>query len=250
MEHLAKGLCRRIGNDHATPIWFHPWVPNGVLRLEPRLDATFVSFSMNNNNASIQILTGSNYKKWKRDVDFSLEIMDLDLCMREDQPGAPTNASTVAQRNLHAQWEKSNRLNIIAMKRSSPKHLLSGLPKTTNAKEFLTNVGKLYETGENAKIGSLMDENQTIKYDETKRVRDFILKIVNVQSKLKDRKIPLPGSYIIHHALNALPTSFSLIKIAYKTYNQTWSINDLILKCVAKENKLKREKNESAHYVS
>ncbi|XP_062119105.1 uncharacterized protein LOC133832832 [Humulus lupulus] len=62
-----------------------------------------VSFSVNNNNASIQILTGSNYKKWKRDVDFSLGIMDLDRCMREDQPAAPTDASTTAQRTLHAQ---------------------------------------------------------------------------------------------------------------------------------------------------
>ncbi|XP_062089379.1 uncharacterized protein LOC133795923 [Humulus lupulus] len=201
-----------------------------------------ISFSVNNNNASIQILTGSNYKKWKRDVDFSLGIMDWDLCMREDQPTALTDT---AQRTFHAQWEKSNHLSLIAMKRSILEHLLSGLPETTNAKEFLTNVGKLYDTGENDETGSLMDEIQTIKYYESKGAMDFILKIVNVQSKLKDRKIPLPNSYIIHHAFNALPTSFSLIKTAYNTYNQTWSINDLISKCVAEENKLTKEKNES-----
>ncbi|XP_062085592.1 uncharacterized protein LOC133791691 [Humulus lupulus] len=153
-----------------------------------------VSFSVNNNYSSIQILTGSNYKKWKRDVDFSLGIMDLDLCMREDQPAALTDASTTAQQTLHVQLEKSNRLSLIDMKRSIPEHLLSGLLETTNAKEFLTNVGKLYDTGENAETGSLMDEIQTIKYDETKGVRDFILKIVNIQSKLKDSKIHLPDS--------------------------------------------------------
>ncbi|XP_062074845.1 uncharacterized protein LOC133778841 [Humulus lupulus] len=154
-------------------------------------EAVAVSFSVNNSNASIQILTRSNYKKWKRDVDFSLGIMDLDLCMRDDQPATLIDASTTAQRTLHAQWEK-----------------------------VLTNVGKLYNIGENAKTGSLMDEIQTIKYDETKGVKDFILKIVNDQSKLKDRKISLPNSYIIHHALNALPASFSLIKTSYNTYNK------------------------------
>ncbi|XP_062102970.1 uncharacterized protein LOC133813959 [Humulus lupulus] len=102
------------------------------------------------NSASIQILTGSNYKTWKRDVDFSLGIMDLDLCMREYQPAALTDWSTTAQRTLHAQWEKSNRLSLIAMKRLIPENILSGLPETTNAKEFLTNVGKLYDTSENA----------------------------------------------------------------------------------------------------
>ncbi|XP_062114360.1 uncharacterized protein LOC133825436 [Humulus lupulus] len=198
--------------------------------------AESVSFSVNNSNASIQILTGSNYKKWKRDVDFSLGIMDLDLCMHEDQPAALIDASTTAQRTLHAQWEKSNRLSLIAMKKLIPEHLLSGLPENTNAEEFLTNVGKLYDTGENPETGSLMDEIQTIKYDENKGVRDFILKIVPIQSKLKDHKVPLPDSYIIHHALHALLASFSLIKTAYNTYNQAWSINDLISKCVAEEN--------------
>ncbi|XP_062075018.1 uncharacterized protein LOC133779031 [Humulus lupulus] len=180
-------------------------------------------------------MTRSNYKKWKRDVDFSLGIMDLDLCMHEDQPAAFTDVSTTAHRTLHAQWKKPNRLSLIAMKRSIPEHILSGLPETTNAQEILTNVGKLYDTCENVETGSLMDEIQTIKYDETKGVRDFILKIVNVQSQLKDRKIHLPDSYIIHHALNALPASSNLIKTTYNTYNQTWSINDLISKCVDEE---------------
>ncbi|KAM6580726.1 hypothetical protein CsatA_004500 [Cannabis sativa] len=136
------------------------------------------------------------------------------------------------------------------MKRSIPEHLLSGLPDTTNAKEFFNAVEKLYDTGENAEAGHLMDEMTTIKYDELKGVRDFILKLVNVQSKLKDHNIPLPDSFIIHRALHALPASFSLIKTAYNTYNQTWTISDLISQCVAEESKLKREKNESANYVS
>ena len=32
--------------------------------------------------------------------------------------------------------------------------------------------------------------------------------------------------------------------------NQTWGVNDLITKCVAEEEKLKREKNESTHLVA
>ncbi|XP_062100385.1 uncharacterized protein LOC133806281 [Humulus lupulus] len=173
-----------------------------------------VSLSVNKNNASIQILSASNYKKWKRDVDFSLEIMDLDFCLREDKPGAPIDLSTTTQRILYGQWEKSNRLSLIAMKISIPEHLFSGLPNTKDAKTFVKAMEKMYDTGENAEAGHLMDEITAIKYDESKGVRDFILKIMNVQSKLKEHKILLPDTYIIHHALHTLPASFSLIKTA------------------------------------
>ncbi|RVW22815.1 Retrovirus-related Pol polyprotein from transposon TNT 1-94 [Vitis vinifera] len=44
--------------------------------------------------------------------------------------------------------------------------------------------------------------------------------------------------------------NMSQIKSAYNTLNQSWGVNDLITKCVAKEEKLKREKNESAHLVA
>ncbi|XP_060965479.1 uncharacterized protein LOC133034412 [Cannabis sativa] len=180
-----------------------------------------VSFSVNNNNASIHILNASNYKTWKRDVEFTLGIMDMDLCLREEKPAELTDSSTAAERTHHAQWEKSSRLSLLTMKRSIPEHLLSGLPDTTNAKEFFNAVEKLYDTGENAEAGHLMDEMTTIKYDELKGVRDFILKLVNVQSKLKDHNIPLPDSFIIHRALHALPASFSLIKTKFLQHIQS-----------------------------
>ncbi|XP_062118857.1 uncharacterized protein LOC133832545 [Humulus lupulus] len=134
---------------------------------------------MNNNNDFIQLLTESNYKKLKQDIEFSLGIMDLDICLLEDEPASPTDSSTTSQRSLHAQWEKSNRLSLIAMKRNIPEHLLSGLPDTKKAKEFFIAMGKMYDTDENAKINSLLDEILSIKYDESKGVRDFIMKFVH-----------------------------------------------------------------------
>ncbi|XP_062099803.1 uncharacterized protein LOC133805648 [Humulus lupulus] len=121
-----------------------------------------VSFSVNNNNASIQILTASNYKKWKRDLEFSLGIMDLDFWLREDKPDAPTDSSTTTQRTLYAQWEKSNHLSLITMKRSIPEHILSGL-LDTDAKMFFKVVEKMCNIGENVEARHLMDEITTIK---------------------------------------------------------------------------------------
>jgi hypothetical protein len=42
------------------------------------------------------------------------------------------------------------------------------LPNTTNAKEFFNAVEKLYDTGENAEVGHLMDKMTTIQFDKSK----------------------------------------------------------------------------------
>ena len=36
-----------------------------------------VSFAVNNNNATIEILSGSNYKRWRSDIEFVLGMMDI-----------------------------------------------------------------------------------------------------------------------------------------------------------------------------
>ena len=36
---------------------------------------------MNNNNIIIKVLIRSNYKRWKQDIEFALEIADIDLVL-------------------------------------------------------------------------------------------------------------------------------------------------------------------------
>nr|CAN67941.1 hypothetical protein VITISV_033155 [Vitis vinifera] len=145
---------------------------------------------MKNNNATIEILSGSNYKRWRSDIEFVLGMMDLDMALREDEPPKLTNKSTEAMRAHYAKWERSNRLSLISIKRSIAEYLLGRILESNNAKEFLVTVANRYQTSDNAEAGHFMDE------------------LMNM------------------------------------------SVNDLITKCVAEEEKLKRENNESAHLVA
>lgn len=196
---------------------------------------------MNNNNATIEVLTGSNYKRWKQDIEFALGIADIDMALREDEPPRPTDKSTRAEKELYAKWEKSNRLSLLTMKRTIADYLKGGIPETTNAKEFLTAVGKRFQVSNNAEAAQLMIELTGAKYDSSKGVREYILRIVDIQSKLKSHEIPINDAFVVYHTLNSLPTDFSQIKTAYIAQNQTWSVNDLISKCVVEEEKLKKE---------
>ena len=209
-----------------------------------------VSFAVNNNNATIEILSGSNYKRWRSDIEFVLGMMDLDMALREDEPPKPTNESTEAMRAHYAKWERSNHLSLISIKRSIAEHLLGGILESNNAKEFLVVVANKYQTSDNAEAGHFMDELMNMRYDDMKGVREYILKMVHLQTRLKALDIPIPDNFIVHQTLNTLPSSFIQIKTAYNTLNQSWGVNDLITKCVAEKEKLKRENNEFAHLIA
>jgi len=86
-----------------------------------------MNFSMNY-FTSIEILNGSNYYNWKKDVEYSFENLWYYLTLREDKSMINSD-SRFEQKKLLAKWERSNRLNLIAIKKTVSKHLLSGLPE-------------------------------------------------------------------------------------------------------------------------
>ena len=85
-----------------------------------------------------------------------------------------------------------------------------------------------------------------MRYDNIRSIRKYILKMVHLQTKFKGLKINLSDSFLVPHALNFLFVEFFQIKTAYNTLNEIWSINDLITRYIAEEEKLKKKKSESA----
>nr|XP_028949145.1 uncharacterized protein LOC114821289 [Malus domestica] len=93
------------------------------------------------NFTNIETLTGSNFKKWKEDIEIVLGLMDLDLALREDQPATITTESTTYQRIKSEKWERANRMSIMIMKKAMAQSVKGGIPKHTNAKAFLAVIG-------------------------------------------------------------------------------------------------------------
>ncbi|XP_057995004.1 uncharacterized protein LOC110672162 [Hevea brasiliensis] len=114
---------------------------------------------------TIEILTGSNYKAWKRDVELAMELVDIDLAMVTPKPVDLANASSATEKQVHIAWYKSNRMCYLTIKKSIPEHLLSGLLETTIAKEFLTLVSQRYKVSINAEIGTLLKQLYSMKYN-------------------------------------------------------------------------------------
>ena len=87
-----------------------------------------------------------------------------------------------------------------------------------------------------------MKQLMDMRYDNVGGVREFIMKMVHIWTKLKSHQVNLNKKFIVKHALISLPTDYTQIKISHNTVGEKWIVNDLITKCVVEEEKLKNEK--------
>lgn len=73
-----------------------------------------------------------------------------------------------------------------------------------------------------------------MKYDNNGGVKEFILRMVHVQTKLKTHNIDLNENFIMPSVLNYLPAEFTQIKTSYNTFGDKWSVNKPLVRILIK----------------
>ncbi|XP_016652698.1 PREDICTED: uncharacterized protein LOC107882021 [Prunus mume] len=198
---------------------------------------------------SIELLTGSNFKKWKRDLEIVLGLLDHDLALREEKPEVTAN-SNAAQKQKLERWEKSNRICLLVMRKSITETICGGITESENAKDFLEAIGLKFKDIEKAETRTLMTKLATMKYDGVEDMRVYLLSMIEVASKLKALKIPIADPFLVHLALNSLPSQFAQLKVIYNAQKDKWSLNELISICVQEEARMKKEKEVNTVHLT
>ncbi|CAL8132315.1 unnamed protein product [Prunus armeniaca] len=152
---------------------------------------------------STESLTGSNFKKWKRDLEIVLGLLDHDLALREEKPEVTSNSNAEQKQKLE-RWEKSNRICLLVMRKSMTKTICGGITESENAKDFLEAIGLKFKESEKAETGTLMTKLATMKYDGVEDVRVYLLSMIEVASKLKALEIPIADPFLDKLSLNEL----------------------------------------------
>ena len=71
-----------------------------------------------------------------------------------------------------------------------------------------------------------------MRYKGKKNIREYIMKMSNLVTKLKALKLELSEYILVHLVLISLSTQFSPFKISYNTQNEKLTLNELIAQCV------------------
>ena len=89
-----------------------------------------------------------------------------------------------------------------------------------------------------------------MRYKGNGNIREYIMEMSHLASKLKTLKLELSEYLLVHFILISLPAHFGQFKVSYNTLKDTWSLSELISYCVQEEERLQQDKTESAHMAS
>ena len=187
-------------------------------------------------NINSMVMLKDNFKEWKENVMIVLVCMDLDLVLRIEQPTPLTVKSSTEDKRDFERWERSNRLSLMIMQRGISETFGGDLSeKVTTAKEFLREIEKRFVKNDKAEISTHLANLISMKFKGKTNIREYILEMSNLASKLKALKLELSEDLLVHLVLISLSAQFSQFKFSYNCQREKQSLNELISYCAQEE---------------
>ncbi|GMP44012.1 hypothetical protein CsSME_00013142 [Camellia sinensis var. sinensis] len=205
------------------------------------MSTTSISANMNN----VPMLNGTNFKDWKENILIVLGCMDIDLALRMPKPNALTAQSTPEETVYFEKWDRSNKLSLMIMK-----HGILEVFRGAITEDVTVAGQKRFAKNDKAETSTLLASLISIKYKGNGNVREYIMEMSHLASKLKALKLDLSDDLLVHLVLISFPAQFNQFKVSYNCQKEKWTLNELISFCVQEEERLKQERTESAHLVS
>ncbi|GAV85478.1 UBN2_2 domain-containing protein, partial [Cephalotus follicularis] len=194
----------------------------------------------------VELLNGTNFLTWKEQIGIVLGVMDLDHALRIGTPPAIAAQSTIEQRAAYEKWERSNRMSLMIMKSSIFVAIQRAIPDSNDAKTYLAYVEEQFKGSSKAHASTLIMKMLTTRYDGTSGVREHIMMMNDMASKLKGMEMAISEGFLVHLIMTSLPVQFGHFKINYNTQKEKWKMSDLIAMCVQEEERLKVERPDFA----
>ncbi|PKU77887.1 hypothetical protein MA16_Dca005719 [Dendrobium catenatum] len=113
------------------------------------------------------------------------------------------------------------------------------MPEEENAKKFLSQIADRFIDSKKVKTSTILSKLVSIRYKDKGEIREYIMKMSNLVTRLRALKLELSNNILVHLVLISLPAQFSPFKISYNTQKEKWSLNVLISQCVQGEERLK-----------
>ena len=127
-----------------------------------------------------------------------LGCMDIDLALRMPKPDELNEESTQEHEVYWGKWECSNRLSLMIMKHRIPEAFRGAVTnEVTNASDFIAEIQKHFAKNDKAEMSMLLASLISMKYKGKGNVREYIMEMSHLASKLKALKLELDRKSVV-----------------------------------------------------
>ncbi|XP_024171677.1 uncharacterized protein LOC112177636 [Rosa chinensis] len=147
--------------------------------------------------SQIEFLNGSNFKKWKGDIDLNLGVLDYDHVLKEDPPEELTPTASRESKEKYEKWYKHNKMALIMMKKSISESVRGGIPDSEYAKVFFNSIAEKYKVSDKAEIGNLMKSLTRMQYNGKGSVREYIMRASDTAGKLRALNMSVEDPFLL-----------------------------------------------------
>jgi hypothetical protein len=195
--------------------------------------------------------------------------MEIDLVLMTDAPKEPEKpvihddetAQTFATRERdfasirmtyeleHVKSDASNGKCPMVIKSSIMEAIRGAIPNCETAKEYLKKVESQFIGSSKTHTSIIIKRLVKEKYSFGSGVREHILKMSNMASKLKPMDMGLKDEFLVHLVMSSLLKEFEPFEINYNTQPESWGIEKLIAMCVQEEERIKEARGDSINHL-
>jgi hypothetical protein len=148
-----------------------------------------------------------------------------------------------------AKWDASNHKCLMVIKRSFMEAIRGAVPSCETAKEYLKKMESQFTSSSKTHASTIIKRLLTEKYSFSNGVREHMLKMSNMTSKLKPMDMGLKDQFLVHLVMYSLPKEFEAFEINYNSHPESWGIEKLIAICVQEEEMIKEVCCDSINHV-
>ncbi|KAM2796349.1 hypothetical protein COP1_007485 [Malus domestica] len=189
------------------------------------------------NLAPVPILTsGSNYKKWRKEIELLMTLNEYDIALDNPQPKAMTNRSTKVKKTDFERWTRANKVALSILEGDMTDTVRGGIKKSTFTKDYLQAIENKFKEPKKAEIAQYMSLLTSYKFEGGGSIKDHIMKMTDAAEKLTSMYVNIGEKQLVFMILQALPQKFSQLKVSYNTQDKTYTVDELIAQCVQEEN--------------
>ncbi|XP_062020840.1 uncharacterized protein LOC133737258 [Rosa rugosa] len=170
----------------------------------------------------------------------------MDLCLNKEESEMLHSESTDEDKKYYKEWHKANKMakNVIRTTMLDTDRVSIEEPEV--AMDFLYAIHYMYREIDKVEAARLSKEFNELKYIGTGKVREHIMKTIEINAQLRDLQIGVNDDHVVHDAVHSLPNSFSQHRTRYNARKEKWSLKELIAICVDEEDKIRKEREPSS----